>query len=274
MKHSFLLFSALILLFAFTAQQLMAMGNTNTSSQFRQMEIITAHRGSSDKAPENTMSSVLQAIEDGAGFAEIDVQETADGVLVLYHDDSLKKIGINRAIWEMNFLDLTLFDVGRSFNNMYKKETIPTLESVMNVASHKIKLNIELKTKGNQPHLVQKVVDMIHEHHFVSQCIVTSFDAGAIAQVKQLDSNIKTGLIIGSNSLITEDMYRAPFDIISIRGKYVNRKLMRNANKYHKEVHAWTINNKQEMIRLLNQGVTSIITDHPAKLVHLIHNRY
>ena len=59
---------------------------------------ITAHRGSSIAAPENTMAAILQAIEEGADFVEIDVQETKDGTVVLAHDKDLNRVfGINRA---------------------------------------------------------------------------------------------------------------------------------------------------------------------------------
>jgi len=60
---------------------------------------VTAHRGSSKHAPENTLSAVRRAIEDGADFAEIDVQETADGVVVLLHDTDLMRItGVDKKI--------------------------------------------------------------------------------------------------------------------------------------------------------------------------------
>jgi glycerophosphoryl diester phosphodiesterase len=64
---------------------------------------ITAHRGSSRYAPENTLAALYQAISDRADYAEIDVQETADGVVVLLHDTDLMRIaGLPSKIWEAN----------------------------------------------------------------------------------------------------------------------------------------------------------------------------
>ena len=64
--------------------------------------MVTAHRGASGLAPENTMSAMLKAIEIGSDYAELDVQETRDGVLVLLHDSSLKRTAkLDMNIWEI-----------------------------------------------------------------------------------------------------------------------------------------------------------------------------
>ena len=78
---------------------------------------ITAHRGSSITTPENTMAAILQAIEEGANFVEIDVQETKDGTVVLAHDKDLNRVfGINRRIWEVTYDELKDLDSGGWFS--------------------------------------------------------------------------------------------------------------------------------------------------------------
>ena len=77
---------------------------------------ITAHRGGALRAPENTLSALSYTWECGADFAEIDVQETKDGQLILLHDESLKRItGLDKNVWEMTYEEIEDLDAGSSF---------------------------------------------------------------------------------------------------------------------------------------------------------------
>ena len=106
---------------------------------------VTAHRGSSGRAPENTLSALRAAIEDGADYAEIDVQETADGHVVLLHDTDLERIaGVDRKIWEVELAELKRYDAGSWFGEAFRKERVPTLEEAIDLVSGRLKLNIEL----------------------------------------------------------------------------------------------------------------------------------
>ena len=98
-KHSwfFLVFLAMALIAPLTTKTMMA----DNYSQ------VTADRGSSGYAPENTLRSFQQAILDHAGYAELDVQETADGVVMVMHDDnSYRTTGINKNMWEVTSTEL------------------------------------------------------------------------------------------------------------------------------------------------------------------------
>ncbi len=79
---------------------------------------ITAHRGASGHAPENTLSSLRKAIEMGADFCEIDVQETIDGVLILFHDNNFKRTtGIDKNVWETTYDEVKNLEAGCWFYN-------------------------------------------------------------------------------------------------------------------------------------------------------------
>ena len=110
---------------------------------------ITAHRGSSLAAPENTLSAVQAAIDDLADSVEIDVQLSRDGVVVLGHDASLKRVaGVNRPISALNWEELQKLDVGSWFSKSYEGTRIPALSEVLELCSQKIGLNIEIKYVG------------------------------------------------------------------------------------------------------------------------------
>src|SRR5262249_28283883 len=89
---------------------------------------VTAHRGHSRAAPENTLAAVRRAIESGADYAEVDVQLTADGVAVLLHDRDLKRVaGDPRRIDEVTFGEVRTLDVGGWFDPSFAGERVPAL---------------------------------------------------------------------------------------------------------------------------------------------------
>ena len=223
---------------------------------------ITAHRGSSRAAPENTMAAMAKAIEDLADFVEIDVQETKDGVVVLGHDTSLKRVsGINRPISFYTFEELQKLDVGKWFSSDYEGERIPSLEEVMEYCKGRISINIEIKDLGSSSRLPDKVTELIQKYQMREQCVVTSVRLSYLSRIKELDPEIRTGYII---SAAYGDYYSSDvIDFISLRSSFVSERLVEAAHKKGKAVHAWTVNSKSEMERMKMLGVDNIITDYP-----------
>jgi glycerophosphoryl diester phosphodiesterase len=242
----------------------------STVDALRTMDMITAHRGSSSTAPENTKSAVIRAIEDGAGYAEIDVQLSADGVVVVYHDRTLKKLGNPAAIDKLDYTEIINSDAGQWFDHNFTGERIPMLDDIIKVAKNNIKLNIELKMYNPRSPLPDAVVKLIESNGFVNSSIVTSFDQKAIKRVKQLNPNIRTGLIIKSQKQFNLNFLNSDINIISVKSSAVNTKFMKQSAKYNKEVHVWTVNDEKEMSRMLRAGVNNIITDYPEKLISLM----
>ncbi len=223
---------------------------------------ITAHRGSSTSAPENTMAALEKAVEEMADRAEIDVQETADGEIVLCHDTNLKRVaGVNKKVSDLTLEQIKKLDVGSWFSSQYQGEQIPTLEEVMEYAKGKIDLNIEIKNLGNTSDLPEKVMELVEKHEMQEQCVITSTNRLYLKRVKAVDPEIRTGYII---SAAYGNFYSDDFiDLISIRSSFVTERLMESAHEAGKTVHAWTVNGKVEMERLKQLGVDDMITDRP-----------
>ena len=94
--------------------------------------VVVAHRGCERLAPENTLSAFRKAIEIGADFAELDVQETVNGVVVVYHDRDLMRLaGDPRRITDLTFAEARKIDLGRRFSPEFAGERIPTLAEVI-----------------------------------------------------------------------------------------------------------------------------------------------
>ena len=223
---------------------------------------ITAHRGSSRTAPENTIPAIDAAVEEMADSVEIDVQMTADGVVVLGHDASLKRVaGVNRSIASMTFEELEKLDVGSWFSSEYAGTRIPSLSEVLELCSQKTSLNIEIKYVGKNSELPEKTAEMVREYGMENQCVITSTNLSYLKRVKEALPEIRTGYIISAaygNFYSSEDV-----DFISIRSGFVTSALMQNAHEQGKAVYAWTVNTKSELERLTLLGVDGIITDRP-----------
>ncbi|MFT4107323.1 MAG: glycerophosphodiester phosphodiesterase [Lacrimispora sp.] len=223
---------------------------------------ITAHRGSSKSAPENTLAAMAKAVEELADFVEIDVQETKDGVVVLGHDTTLKRVsGVNRPISSYTFEELKGLEAGSWFSSEFKGEPIPSLEEIMEYCKGRININIELKNLGSESLLPDKVAELIGKYQMKEQCVVTSSRFSYLDRIRELDPDIRTGYIVSAayGNYYSSDT----IDFISLRSSFVTERMVEAAHEKGKAVHAWTVNTKSELERMKMLGVDNIITDYP-----------
>ncbi|MCT4620655.1 MAG: glycerophosphodiester phosphodiesterase [Marinisporobacter sp.] len=220
---------------------------------------VTAHRGSSKNAPGNTLAAIDVAIKHGADYAEIDVQETKDGKIVLLHDKSLERTtGVDKNIWEVTLDEIKTLDAGSWFDEKYKGEKIATLEEVIDYTKGKIKLNIEIKTNGHEKNLIPQVIELIKKKDILNTCVVTSLDYDAIQQVEAIESKVKTGYIMFVAMGNVEDLN---VDFYSVEQTNATDEFITAAHKIGREVHVWTINEEEDMDEMIELGVDNIITD-------------
>ena len=225
--------------------------------------IVTAHRGASAYAPENTIASFVEAINMKADYAELDVQETSDGELILFHDKHMKRTaGLDKDVWEASYDEVKNLDAGSWFNEKYKGEKIPKFADVIDFVKGKIKLNIELKTNGHEKALADRVVKIVKDKGFENQCIITSFDYNLVKRVKEIAPSLKVGLIFKTipDSI---DVFKINAELLSVHFSVVNEEFVKKAKENGKEVHVWTANEESEMKRLIGLGVNSLITNYP-----------
>ena len=138
---------------------------------------VTAHRGGATYAPENTIPALEMAIENLSDYAEIDVQESKDGVVFLLHDLNLKRTtGKNEYAYNLPYSEIRTLDAGKYFNQSFEGTYIPTLAEVLELCKGKLKLNIEIKGSDRFEGLVEKVVHLIEEYDFKEQCVITSMN--------------------------------------------------------------------------------------------------
>lgn len=232
------------------------------SLDLRHYVAITAHRGSKYEAPENTLSALRQAIADGADYAEIDVQTTADGVVVLLHDADLMRVAsVPRRIYEIDYDDLRSIDVGSWFSPAFRDERIATLQQAIDLARGRIKLNIELKYTRDDPTLAPKVGGIIQENEFSSDCVVSSLNIRALREIEERFPELKTGFIVFRS---VGNLARIDVDFLSISAASATPRLMRDLRRRGRDLHVWTVDDPANALAMIEVGVDNIITGRPA----------
>jgi glycerophosphoryl diester phosphodiesterase len=250
----------------------LAVGGVAISQLALKAEVgITAHRGASIRAPENTMAAFRAALDAGATYIELDVQHTRDRRIVLLHDGDLLRIGSDaRKLGELTESDLAAIDIGRKYDAKFTGERTPTLEEVIALVRGKAKINVELKYNVPDPELAPAVIDLLRREDFIDQVVITSLDYAALRQVESIEPRLVTGHIV---TKAVGDILRTDADFLSLGSALATRSLIRRAHAAGKKVHVWTVNNPDVMLRMIERGADNIITDDPALLVKVLHDR-
>ena len=233
---------------------------------------VTAHRGFSRKAPENTLPAFQAALDCGADFIELDVQLTKDGELVVIHDDKLDRTTDGKGyVKNHTYAELMELSAGSWFGkeNEFDDVKIPLLSEVLDLIKKDIMLNIEIKKSGNPKATAEKVVELVEEYGIVNSCYVTSFSYPALKKVKQLNPKIKTAFIA---NLATATSYaQLPYiDAVSMNYLFVNQSVVNTAHHHGKRVFVWTVDRQGEMQKMMALGVDNIITDCPDKALEVV----
>lgn len=223
---------------------------------------ITAHRGASARYPENTMAAFRGALELGADWAELDVQQTRDGKIVVLHDpDTLRTTGVAGNVWNMTYEQVARLDAGSHFSREFAGEPIPLLSEVAEFARDTgLRLNIELKPTGHETDFEQGVIDIVKDCGIADRCVITSQVYRVLERVKACDESITT-VYVTSLAYGNVDRLSAA-DHFSVRSTSITPQLVSRLHSQGKQIYAWTVNNRNNINRMIDQNVDNIITDN------------
>ena len=223
---------------------------------------VIAHRGASAVAPENTLAAVKQAIEDGTDWVEIDVQETADGEVVVFHDSDFMKLAKeDLKIWDATRAGLQDIDIGGWFSDEFRDQRVPTLSQVLETCKGRAGVVIELKYYGHDQQLEQRVVDIVESHAMADSIACMSLKPAALEKMKLLRPEWDTGLLL---SISAGDLQSSPADFLAVNAAFVTRAFIQESHRIGKRVYVWTVNDAVSMSAMMSRGVDGIITDDPA----------
>ncbi len=224
---------------------------------------LMAHRGDGINHPENTLPAFQSAIESGVQWIELDVTQTKDGVLVVHHDEDLRRVtGQEKKIWEVTYEELKALPVEESMGPAYKNVRIPTLEEAMDLCRGKVKLNIEVKKNGHEsPDFIDRIVALIGQKQMQGQCMITSFGYDVLTRVKSLDASLATGYILSRRPEQFEAYLAADSFMLSI--DLIKPELVKQLHSLGKQVSVWTVNDPYSVKKCVEAGADSLITDKP-----------
>jgi glycerophosphoryl diester phosphodiesterase len=247
--------------------------------------LVIAHRGGRGLWPENTMYAFEQATKLGVDVLELDVQCSSDSVFVVIHDGLLNRTTDGsgpvreHTLAQIRQLDAGYHwtaDRGQTYPYRGKGIGIPTLEETLR-AFPDIRLNIELKESA-APH-VDRFVRMLQTLHHPDRIMIASFQTESIERLRNRYPEIATAatirdaivfllmnkLRVGFAYMPSAYALQVPPSIWSI--PVVTEHYLLDAERKNMDVHVWTINQPEEMKRLIALGVDGVMTDFPDRLL-------
>jgi len=235
-----------------------------------------AHRGASGHAPENTMAAFRRAVELGARFIETDLQITRDARVVAIHDFTLDRTTSGKGQVHMLTLEqIRALDAGAWFGGSgagsFTGERVPTLEEILNFAKeHDVIFYLEIKS-GPAWGIEHAVVAALRDQNESARVVILSFDPATLESVHRLDSTMMTGFLCEhpSNDLV-ERTVRAGARQLVARGDLITPVVVEAAHHAGLQVVVWTINEPEQMRRLIEAGVDGIISDYPDRVLSVL----
>jgi glycerophosphoryl diester phosphodiesterase len=235
--------------------------------------LVIAHRGASAYAPENTMPAFELALRQGADMIETDVRRSADGVLVLLHDETTARWdGRKRRVARCSFAELQMLDVAGA--------RVATLAEACAFAREKgMRLNVEIKVLG----IGAQVVQTLRSEQVEEQVIISSFKPAALREVAAVGPKLPRGYLMGSESYRPDIRFRESWPFAALRRSSSTAWhpayqlpflawLIPRVRQAGYQVHVWTVDDVAVMRRLIALGVDGIITNTPDVLRGLILN--
>lgn len=217
-----------------------------------------AHRGASKYRPENTMSAFSEAVRMGVNGIETDIQRTKDGVLVLFHDNTLQRVtGQTGSVCEYTYEQLQSFRVKKG----ELCDTIPTLEAFLRqFADKEIAFALELKVDGVE----KEVVDLVYRYGVNKRTVITSFELARLQVVKEYAPHMRVGYLTKS---VTEDTLRVLGEIgVDEICPHASLVTAENVNAWHRQgfnVRAWGVKNEECMQAVYDAGVDGMTFNAP-----------
>ena len=223
---------------------------------------IIAHRAGALYAPENTLAALEIAVRQKADSAEIDVQRTLDGTVVVVHDQDLMKLARDpRRIGQTTYQDLSQVDIGSLFHPDFKRERIARLSDFLSAAAGKIRLLIELKYYGEDNLLAGETFELIRQAGMEKEVQIMSLELKAVRQIQRLAPQIAAGYVFAAG---LGNLARLDVGFLAVPTGQATSKLMRKAHEKSLLVYAWTVNDVDGILDLMEIGIDGLITDDPA----------
>lgn len=254
---------------------------------------VIAHQGGEQVRPSNTMVAFDHAAELGVDVLEMDVHSTADGVLVLIHDDTVDRTtNGSGAVKEMTFAEIKELDAGYYWTEnegaTYPYRgwgiTIPAFEEVLQMHGD---LPMVIEIKQDEPSIVEPFCALLQQYEMTDHVLIASFDHETLVEFREVCPGVATSMTRKEitplwvlSNLGLEEFYTPAGQAVQVPLTFnlpvlgevdvVTERFIQNAHKRNVHVDVWTINDSTEMERLIALGVDGIITDRPDLMLEVL----
>jgi glycerophosphoryl diester phosphodiesterase len=242
---------------------------------------IIAHRGASAYYPENTLAAFEGAIALGADMVELDVQLTADGEVVAFHDDKIGRCTDSQGkVTECTLTTLKKLDAGSWFDKKFQGTKIPTLAEVLNVCKNKVAVNIEIKTEAVTDAISggieEKSLKIVEQNGMLGHTVFSSFDPCALKHLKEIDATVSTAVLFEKkyygSMLPSAIIELVGADAFNCAHGELGRKWLADLKSNNIPVNVYTVNDERNMRRFLEMKVNGIFTNKPDLLKIILAN--
>lgn len=272
------------------------------SCQSKPVVEVQGHRGCRGLLPENSLQGFIKAVDLGVHTLELDLAVSKDGIVVVSHEPYMNPIICYKPdgseisedeskqfnIYQLTFAEIQKFDCGSKFHQNFPNQqllpaTKPSLEQVFRITESKnpnINYNIEIKAQPDydgiftpQPaEFVRLVLDQINNFNVFERSNLQSFDLRILEEVKRQAPEMKVAVLVDGQEKIfdkTNDLSFKP-EIVSPYFQLLDQKMVKNLQRQKFKVIPWTVNDIEDMQRMVDFGVDAIITDYHDKLLSLL----
>ena len=246
-----------------------------------------AHRGASGVAPENTLAAFRAGVEAGADRLELDVHGTADGHVIVIHDETVDRTTNGSGLVKsLSLAALEQLDAGFHFAGPEQdypfrghRERIPTLATVLE-ALPSIPLNIDVKQE--EPSILREVLAVLDRYGARGRTLLAAEGDAVMRRIREAAPDVLTGFtaleVMAFLQQADEPDYRAPGAALQVPPSYfgipiVTAEIVARAHACGVEVHVWTINDETEMEALLDLGIDALMSDFPARAWTVLRRR-
>jgi len=249
---------------------------------------VIAHRGGRGLWPENTLYAFRKAADLGADVLEMDIRQTADGVLVVLHDETVDRTtdgsGPVAALTLSSLRELDAGyhwspDGGKTYPHRGQGLTVPSLREVFS-ALPGARMNLEIKTRDAT--LSKPVCELIREHRMEQRVVVASFAQGAMDAFRAACPGVATAAtadearqLFRLTALFLEALFEPRAEALQVPERLGNLEVltprfMGAARRLNLKIDVWTVNEPEDMRRLIALPVDGIMTDYPDRMLALI----
>ena len=233
--------------------------------------LVIAHRGASGTLPENTLPAYELAVEQRADMIEVDLHRTRDGAIVVAHDAELDRLGAEGQIADLSLAEIKTLDAGHGTDH---PERVPTLDEVLDGFGEAIPFNLEIKwgEAGDYPGIEEAALEALADRDLLSRTQFSSFRDSILRRLRDASPEARLAVLFDPRQpeRIFERAQALAAEAINPHFVLVDTDLVARAHDAGLAVYAYTVDEADQMGRLIDLGVDGLFTNRPDRMRTLV----